>query len=233
MILSTNVACPLFARVREFSLRKPKSFEWAPHRRYSIADRSHGINSEIDSSLQNAEFPKKIRLVEKPPFIGMLIRISKLLVLFGTSLLFLLITFGNISNPSPNQTFAQHVVSMDTVSEKSLVVQRAIAQPWAGQTFFISIVAWETTVTILCFSGLFFCVRTLRSPGDAFQKAKGCALLGLSLAMLLWVGGFLGVGGEWFSMWLSPQWNGQNSAGRMALVTGVALLFLERPDTDL
>jgi predicted small integral membrane protein len=162
----------------------------------------------------------------------MLTRISKLLVLFGTSLLFLLIAFGNIIDPHPNQTFAQHVVSMDTVSEKSLVVQRAIAAPWAGQAAFIWIVTWETAVTVFCFLGLFRCIRALKSPGDQFQKAKSFALFGLGLAMLLWVGGFLAVGGEWFCMWLSPQWNGQNSAGRMALITGLALLIVERPEKN-
>jgi len=38
------------------------------------------------------------------------------------------------------------------------------------------------------------------------------------------------VGGEWFLMWQSQTWNGNDAAGRMFVVVGVTLLFVNAPD---
>ena len=47
-----------------------------------------------------------------------------------------------------------------------------------------------------------------------FNAAKDVAVAGLVLGLLLWFGGFLIVGGEWFQMWQSKSWNGQEAAFR-------------------
>jgi predicted small integral membrane protein len=38
------------------------------------------------------------------------------------------------------------------------------------------------------------------------------------------------VGGEWFLMWQSRIWNGQDAAFRLFAFMGVSLLFLNQPD---
>jgi predicted small integral membrane protein len=43
---------------------------------------------------------------------------------------------------------------------------------------------------------------------------------------------FLTVGGEWFLMWQSKTWNGQEVAVRMFTVIGIVLLLLALPDTE-
>jgi predicted small integral membrane protein len=48
--------------------------------------------------------------------------------------------------------------------------------------------------------------------------------------MLQWYIAFLTVGAEWFLMWQSPSWNGQEPAMRMFLVMGVSLIFLMQRD---
>jgi predicted small integral membrane protein len=48
----------------------------------------------------------------------------------------------------------------------------------------------------------------------------------------MWMVAFLGVGGEWFLMWQSKTWNGQDAAFRMFTVIGIVLLLLTRPDSD-
>jgi len=40
------------------------------------------------------------------------------------------------------------------------------------------------------------------------------------------------VGGEWFLMWQSPNWNGQQAAFRMFTVVGLVLLILLHPDAE-
>ena len=56
--------------------------------------------------------------------------------------------------------------------------------------------------------------------------------MALTLSMLMWLVAFLSVGGEWFLMWQSHAWNGQEAAFRMFAVVGIVLLILLQPETD-
>jgi len=40
------------------------------------------------------------------------------------------------------------------------------------------------------------------------------------------------VGGEWFGMWMSQQWNGVPSAFRYLMIIIVVLIFVVMPDSD-
>lgn len=59
---------------------------------------------------------------------------------------------------------------------------------------------------------------TLRSPKAAFARAKAVTALGVLLGFGLWFIGFMVVGGEWFAMWQSDVWNGQDAAFRFTIV---------------
>ena len=48
--------------------------------------------------------------------------------------------------------------------------------------------------------------------------------------VLLYGVGFLTVGGEWFAMWQSVAWNGQNNAHIFFMLGAVALLHLSGPE---
>jgi predicted small integral membrane protein len=41
------------------------------------------------------------------------------------------------------------------------------------------------------------------------------------------------VGGEWYSMWQSPMWNGQEAAFRFYMTILAVLIFVNQPDGDL
>ena len=41
------------------------------------------------------------------------------------------------------------------------------------------------------------------------------------------------VGGEWFAMWQSEDWNGQQAAFRFYLTVLAVLIFVNQPDGDL
>jgi predicted small integral membrane protein len=56
---------------------------------------------------------------------------------------------------------------------------------------------------------------------------------GLTVGVLLWLGGFMAVGGEWFGMWMSTQWNGLASAFRFVVVLLAALICLGQRDDEL
>ena len=48
----------------------------------------------------------------------------------------------------------------------------------------------------------------------------------------MWMVAFLSVGGEWFLMWQSKVWNGQEAAFRMFAVIGIVLLLVAQPDAE-
>jgi predicted small integral membrane protein len=56
--------------------------------------------------------------------------------------------------------------------------------------------------------------RVRLSSADASNKAKVYAIAAATLAFLVWFLGFVVVGGEWFEMWQSKIWNGQEAAFR-------------------
>ena len=74
--------------------------------------------------------------------------------------------------------------------------------------------------------------RALRKPAAEFNAAKQMAIGALTLSMLMWLVAFLSIGGEWFLMWQSHTWNGQDAAFRMFVVVGVVLLILLQPDGE-
>ena len=72
----------------------------------------------------------------------------------------------------------------------------------------------------------------LRGTATAFNQAKDVSIAALTLALLMWLVAFLSVGGDWFLMWQSKMWNGQEKAFRMFTVIGVVLILLIQPDGD-
>ena len=75
--------------------------------------------------------------------------------------------------------------------------------------------------------------RRLRADAAAFNRAKACAVLGLTLGFLLWQVGFMSIGGEWFGMWQSKEWNGVPSAFRFLITIIAVLIFVALPDREL
>lgn len=51
----------------------------------------------------------------------------------------------------------------------------------------------------------------------------------MTVGILLWFGAFLTIGGEWFLMWESKIWNGQDAAARVFLIEAVVLILLAIP----
>jgi predicted small integral membrane protein len=85
---------------------------------------------------------------------------------------------------------------------------------------------------LLVFSG-FVMARYLRAEAVSFNRAKRVFFLGATLGFLLWFIGFMVVGGEWFAMWQSPTWNGQQAAFRFYTTLLLALIFVAQNDSDL
>ena len=85
---------------------------------------------------------------------------------------------------------------------------------------------------ILCVWGGVQLLRALVQDAETFRVASKVAISGLTLGLLMWLVAFLSVGGEWFLMWQSKSWNGQEAAFRMFTVIGIVLLVVLQRESD-
>jgi predicted small integral membrane protein len=162
----------------------------------------------------------------------MITRTAKLLLLAGIALFYTLVVFNNLTDFNSNYQFVRHVLMMDSTFPGNHGMWRAIPSPAFHMVFYISIIAWETATMILLWWGAVRLLRALRLPAAAFNLAKRTAVMALTLSMLMWLVAFLTVGAEWFLMWQSHTWNGQEAAFRTFVVVGLVLLILMQPESE-
>jgi predicted small integral membrane protein len=162
----------------------------------------------------------------------MTLRAAKMLLVFGVALFYSLVVLGNTTDYDSNYQFVRHVMMMDSTFPGNRGMWRAIDAPAVHAAFYVSIIAWEALTMILCWWGGARLVKAIRGTAAEFHLAKRVAIAGLTLGMLMWLVAFLSVGAEWFLMWQSKSWNGQDAAFRMFTVIGIVLLFLAQPDAE-
>jgi predicted small integral membrane protein len=162
----------------------------------------------------------------------MIVRLAKTLLTAGVALYLALVVFNNVTDYGSNHAFVQHVLAMDTTFPGNAGMWRALGAPWLVHAFYWSIILWEAIACALIAAGTWQMWGARGAPAAAFTRAKRFAIAGLALDMLQWLVAFIAVGGEWFLMWQSATWNGSEVAGRMFLVVGVTLLFVNAPEQD-
>jgi predicted small integral membrane protein len=162
----------------------------------------------------------------------MILRLAKTLLVAAVAFFYTLVVFNNLTDYGSNYAFVHHVLLMDSTFPGNHGMWRAIHPLWMHAAFYDSIICWETVTMVLLWAGSAALLRALGKPGVVFQRAKTLAIGGLTIGLLMWFVAFLSVGGEWFLMWQSHTWNGQEAAFRMFLVVGVVFLLLAMPEAD-
>ena len=161
----------------------------------------------------------------------MTLRTIKFLLVFGVAFFYTLVVFNNITDYDSNYQFVRHTLMMDSTFPGNHGMWRAINRPLIHTVFFLSIIAWETITMVLCWWGGIRMVRALSKSVALFQEAKGISIAALALGLLMWLVAFLTVGGEWFLMWQSRSWNGQDAAFRMFTVVGIVLVLVSQQES--
>jgi predicted small integral membrane protein len=162
----------------------------------------------------------------------MITRAAKLLLLAGIALFYTLVVFNNLTDFDSNYQFVRHVLSMDSTFPGNHGMWRSIPSPAFHLAFYLGIIAWEIATTVLLWWGVVRLLRAVRLPAGAFNAAKRVPVMALALSMLMWLVAFLSVGAEWFLMWQSHTWNGQEPAFRMFAVVGLVLLIVMQPEAE-
>jgi predicted small integral membrane protein len=161
------------------------------------------------------------------------IRAAKVMLVAAIALFASLVVFGNLTDYNTNFAFVQHVLSMDTIYPSSTIGYRAIASPTLHHAAYAVIITAEATTAIICWIGALIMLYHVRASASVFNRAKTFAVVGLTLGFVLWQVGFMSIGGEWFAMWQSQQWNGVPSSFRIVITVAVVLIFVAMCDQDL
>lgn len=160
-------------------------------------------------------------------------RLTKVVMCLVLGIFCLLVAFDNIFDYGTNYAFVQHVLSMDTTfADNGVKKYRAITEPLVWQIAYAGIITAEGLAGFLFVLGAMKLLKLRRAPAADFNRAKGYAIAGGALAFMIWFFGFMVVGGEWFAMWESKVWNGQEAAFRFYMAALAVLIFLNQPDVD-
>lgn len=161
----------------------------------------------------------------------MTIRICKALLVVMIGVFALLVGYNNVVDYGANFEFVRHVLSMDTTFPNNALMHRAITSPTLHHGAYWVIIAGEFLTGLICLVGG---IRLIRTAGaaDTFQRAKGFAMIGLTLGFALWFFGFMTVGAEYFLMWQSDIWNGQQAAFRFIACIGIVMVVLLVPEDN-
>lgn len=139
-----------------------------------------------------------------------------------------LIAYANWKHPAANRAFVAHTLAMDTIVQTwrhpdggwahSTVQERAIQSNWLAFQVHRAITLTEAVIGLLCAIG------GLILPIHKIGRSIGIA--GLWMGIMLWYGGFRVIGGEYFQMWQSAEWNGLPDAERIAAMLGIVWLIV-------
>jgi predicted small integral membrane protein len=159
------------------------------------------------------------------------VRLSKIALVAAAGLFCLLVGYNNIVDYGSNFMFVQHVLTMDTTfPDNAMRANRAILDPQLHRIAYWIIISAELLIGVVCLIGASRLLASLRATAERFNAAKSLLVAGLAGGMLFWFLGFIVVGGEWFQMWQSQIWNGQESAFRFIGSIGLILIFLSLDD---
>lgn len=140
-----------------------------------------------------------------------------------------LVAFGNITDFGTNQAFVVHVFAMDTTFRSPHMMWRAITDPGVATAAYIVIIAWESLTALVLIAGCVAWTRALFGRGE-LQVARQLSACGWLMELMLFGGGFIAIGGEWFQMWQSSKWNGSTAAFQNVVIASIALVLAHLPE---
>jgi predicted small integral membrane protein len=162
-----------------------------------------------------------------------LIRLAKVATIAALAAFAFIVAYDNVVDYDSNYEFVKHVLAMDTTSPGNVLMHRAINDERLWRAAYALIIATEGLTALLLGIGALALIWRVKAPAADFNRAKAWAVAGLTVGFGLWFFAFLVVAGEYFAMWQSKTWNGQETASRIvAEILGV-LIFVSLPDGEL
>ena len=160
-------------------------------------------------------------------------RIAKIVMVGSLALFALVVTFDNLADYESNFEFVRHVLSMDTTFPGNALLYRRVTSLALWNSAYWLIILGEGSTSATPAVAAIFMMRDLCSDGARFNRSKHCVFIGAAIGFLVWFFGFMVIGGEWFLMWQSQAWNGQEGAFRFYLTVLAVVIFVNQKDDDI
>ena len=163
----------------------------------------------------------------------LIVRLAKIAMTAALAAFAFIVTYDNLVDYGANYEFVRHVLSMDTTFPGNRLMGRAITDPRLWTLAYAVIIAVEGLVFLLLLLAAIAMLLALRAPAAGFRRAKVWLVAAAALGFMLWFFGFMVVAGEYFAMWQSKTWNGQEAAFRFYMTLLAVLIFVNQPDSEL
>ncbi|MGI4745541.1 MAG: DUF2165 family protein [Janthinobacterium lividum] len=157
-------------------------------------------------------------------------RSAKIAMTGSLALFALLVAFNNLTDYGSNYRFVRHVLSMDTTFAGNALMYRALDMPVMWHVSYVIIIIGELATGIVLSMATVALMRAWRSDAASFDRAKTLVHAGVMLGFLVWFTGFMVIGGEWFAMWQSRIWNGQDPAFRFFVTMLLVVIYVSQPE---
>jgi len=163
----------------------------------------------------------------------MIVRLAKVVMTTALAAFAFIVAYDNLVDYGSNYEFVKHVLSMDTTFPGNALMGRAITDPRLWAIAYAGIITGEGLTFVLLLCGAVAMLLALRGTSARFQRSKTWMVAGVTVGFLVWFFGFMVVGGEYFAMWQSQNWNGQEPAFRFYMTMLAVLIFVNQPDREL
>lgn len=161
----------------------------------------------------------------------MAIRYLKIVLITFVGLQGWLYVAGNLANWDAGLGAVAYVLGMQDHAVYSNPIIPPITGPVVVTLAFLVILAGEFLIGALSLKGAWDLWRARKASADAFNSAKTYAILGAGMAMVVWFGGFIVLGGALFQMWQTQAGAGSfNGAFVYSASSGLVLLFVNSHD---
>lgn len=160
-------------------------------------------------------------------------RYAKIIMTLTLAAFALMVACDNVTDYGSNFGFVKHVFSMDTTFPGNAAMDRAITTPALWHAGYWMIIAGEGLTFVLFFIGGLKMLSACNRSAAEFQESKSMMIAGAAVGFLVWFFGFMVIGGEWFLMWQSDTWNGQDAAFKFYMAVLGVLIFVNQRDDEV
>ena len=151
-----------------------------------------------------------------------------------TGFYYLFVAVTNCTDTVTNRRGVAAVLSMRATIHNPGTDWRALDSSHIALIGYVLVVIWEFAIAIVLLVAAAAWVRELTGRPRRLrarpETASRLSSLGWVMAVLLFAGGFLTVGGEWFRMWANKEVNASSAALQNFLIAGVGLILVHLPD---
>lgn len=161
----------------------------------------------------------------------MLIRYLKIILVLLVGLTGLFFVAGNIANWNAGLDLVRYVLSMEGHEIYGSHIFPPVTNSALVTIAYLLILAGESLVAALSFKGGWDLWSARKGSADIFNASKTYSILGTGMAMVVWFGGFIVIGGVLFQMWQTKIGSGSfHDAFIFAVIGGLVMLFVSNPD---